>query len=48
VNRVLRQLRERGLMTFSGHRVVIHDLTGLRKLAQYDSGYLDHQAHIPI
>ena len=48
VNRVLRQLRERGLMTFSGHRVVIHDLAGLRTLAQYDSGYLDHQSIGPI
>lgn len=41
VNRVLRQLRERGLMTFAAHHVVIHDLPGLRALAQYDSGYLD-------
>jgi CRP-like cAMP-binding protein len=41
VNRVLRQLREQGLMTFGAHQVVIHDLAGLRALAQYDSGYLD-------
>ena len=41
VNRVLRQLRERGLMTFVAHQVVIHDPAGLRALAQYDSGYLD-------
>jgi CRP-like cAMP-binding protein len=41
VNRVLRQLREQGLMTFVAHQVVIHDLAGLRALAQYDSGYLD-------
>jgi CRP-like cAMP-binding protein len=41
VNRVLRQLRERGLMTFAAHHVVIHDLPGLRALARYDSGYLD-------
>ena len=41
VNRVLRQLRELGLMTFVAHQVVIHDPAGLRALAQYDSGYLD-------
>jgi CRP-like cAMP-binding protein len=47
VNRVLRQLRERGLMTFLAHKVIIHDLAGLRVLAQYDSGYLD-QSKVPI
>jgi CRP-like cAMP-binding protein len=41
VNRVLRHLRERGLMTFVAHQVVIQDPAGLRALAQYDSGYLD-------
>jgi CRP-like cAMP-binding protein len=40
-NRVLRQLRERGLVTVLQHRVVIHDLNGLVKLAGYDAGYLD-------
>lgn len=47
VNRVLRQLRERGLMTFLAHKVIIHDVAGLRALAQYDSGYLD-QSEPPI
>lgn len=47
VNRVLRQLRERGLMTFTAHQVIIHDPAGLRKLAHYDSGYLD-QSSAPI
>jgi CRP-like cAMP-binding protein len=46
VNRVLRQLRERGLMTFVTHQVVIHDLAALRALAQYDSGYLDQSGAI--
>ena len=41
VNRVLRHLRVRGLMTFVAHQVVIQDPAGLRALAQYDSGYLD-------
>jgi CRP-like cAMP-binding protein len=42
VNRVLRQLRERGLITVKAHQVIIHDLEGLRELAGYDSGYLNH------
>jgi CRP-like cAMP-binding protein len=46
VNRVLRQLRERGLMTVVAHQVVLHDLAGLRTLAQYHSGYLDQSGAI--
>lgn len=42
VNRVLRQLRERRLITVKAHQVIIHDLDGLRELAGYDSGYLNH------
>jgi CRP-like cAMP-binding protein len=42
VNRVLRQLRERGLLSLSRGRLVIHDLAGLRALAGFDVGYLDH------
>jgi len=41
VNRVLRQLRERNLVTFREGRVTFHDLAGLRALAEYHSGYLD-------
>ena len=41
VNRTLRQLRERGLVTFREGSVVFHDLAGLRTLAEYHSGYLD-------
>jgi CRP-like cAMP-binding protein len=41
VNRVLRQLRERGLITVKAHQVIIHDLDGLKDLAGYDSGYLN-------
>jgi CRP-like cAMP-binding protein len=47
VNRTLRQLRERGLITLSGHRLVIHDPEKLRELAEYDSSYLD-QSYTPI
>ena len=35
VNRVLRQLRERGLMTVKSGKVVIHDMSGLSALAGY-------------
>jgi hypothetical protein len=43
----LRQLRERGLITLSGHRVVIHHPEKLRDLAEYNSSYLD-QSYTPI
>jgi CRP-like cAMP-binding protein len=46
VNRVLRQLRERGLVTFREGHVVFHDLGGLRTLADYHSGYLDQNGLI--
>jgi len=35
VNRVLRQLRERDLMTVKSGKVIIHDLSGLCALAGY-------------
>jgi len=35
VNRVLRQLRERRLLTLNGRRVVVHDLPGLKALAGF-------------
>jgi CRP-like cAMP-binding protein len=41
VNRVLRQLRERGLLTVRKGNVTIHDLAGLRKLAGFQGGYLN-------
>jgi len=41
VNRVLRQLREQGLITLKTHHVVIDDLKGLMKLAGFDEAYLD-------
>lgn len=39
-NRVLRELRERGLATFKNGLVAIHDLRGLEALAEFDAGYL--------
>jgi CRP-like cAMP-binding protein len=41
VNRVLRQLRERDLLTFRGGRVEIHNLSGLRRLAGFYNGYFN-------
>ena len=41
VNRVLRQLREQGLLTLEKGTVSIHDLNGLRKLAGFEGGYLN-------
>lgn len=40
VNRTLRELRERGLMNFRSRRVSLHDLAGLRALAEFDDAYL--------
>ncbi len=45
INRVLRQLRERGLLTFRDGHVLFHDLARLRLLAGHHSGYLD-QGHV--
>jgi hypothetical protein len=41
VNRVLRQLRERKLITLKDRTVVIENVRGLVKLAGYDEAYLD-------
>ncbi len=43
VNRVLRQLREMGLLTFQRGRVTIHDFDRLVELAGFDMAYLDHE-----
>jgi DNA-binding transcriptional regulator LsrR (DeoR family) len=48
VNRVLRQLRERDLVTFREGRVEFHDLERLRDLAEYHSGYLDQSNGLGI
>ncbi|MFZ5708415.1 MAG: Crp/Fnr family transcriptional regulator [Pseudomonadota bacterium] len=41
VNRVLRQLRENGLVTFRDGHVSIHDHDRLVELAEFDPAYLD-------
>lgn len=40
VNRTLKELRERGLVTFAERRVCIHDRAGLARLAEFDPAYL--------
>lgn len=40
VNRMLKELREQGLVTFQSRRVLIHDWDGLRELAEFDPAYL--------
>jgi CRP-like cAMP-binding protein len=41
INRTLRELRERNLITVRRGAVTIHDLAGLRKLAGFGGGYLN-------
>ncbi len=41
LNRTLRQLRERGLMTFRKGRVEIHDAPAMMALAGFEDAYLD-------
>ncbi len=41
VNRVLRQLRERGLVTVRDGHVTLHDRARLVELAEFDPAYLD-------
>lgn len=43
VNRVLRQLRENGFLTFQKGKVVFDDLSGLIAFADFDRQYLDHE-----
>lgn len=42
VNRVLRELRELGLVTFQQGKVTFGDFDGLVTLADFDKHYLDH------
>ena len=43
VNRVLRELREMGLVTFQNGQVTFQDFDGLVALADFDTAYLDHE-----
>lgn len=42
VNRVLRELREDGLVTFQNGQVTFDDFDGLVTFAEFDRAYLDH------
>jgi CRP-like cAMP-binding protein len=44
-NRVLRELRERKIVTFKNGQVVVGDLLALRAIAEFDDGYLYPSAH---
>ena len=41
INRILRQLRERGLLTFRSGQVIFDDFEGLVEVADFDTAYLD-------
>jgi len=41
MNRVLRELREKGLLTFRNGHVVFNDFERLVALAEFDTAYLD-------
>jgi CRP-like cAMP-binding protein len=41
INRVLRQLREEGLLTFRSGQVIFDDFERLIKVAEFDTAYLD-------
>ncbi len=41
INRSLRQLREKGLLTFRNGKVIFDDFDGLVELAEFDKTYLD-------
>ncbi|MDP1026566.1 Crp/Fnr family transcriptional regulator [Sphingomonas sp. KR1UV-12] len=40
INRVLRSIREQGIMTFRSGEVVVHDMARLRKLGEFEPSYL--------
>lgn len=48
VNRVLRELREGGMVTFQKGRVVFDDYNALVELAGFDRSYLDHEGPLLI
>ena len=43
INRILRQLREEGLLTFRDGKVTFEDFDQLVKLAGFDTAYLDYE-----
>jgi CRP-like cAMP-binding protein len=45
VNRVLRELRERKIVTFKNGQVVVSDILALHAIAEFDDGYLYPSTH---
>jgi CRP-like cAMP-binding protein len=48
INRVLRQLREAGFVTFEDGRVHFGDFEGLADFADFDRAYLDHSGPVLV
>ena len=48
VNRVLRELREEGLLTFQKGQVVFDDYDGLVDFSSFDRAYLDHEGPLLV
>ena len=48
VNRVLRELREEGLVTFQKGQVVFDDYDGLVDFSSFDRAYLDHEGPLLV
>jgi DNA-binding transcriptional regulator YhcF (GntR family) len=48
VNRVLRELREEGLLTFQKGKVTFDDYDGLVAFSAFDRTYLDHEGPLLI
>jgi CRP-like cAMP-binding protein len=48
VNRVLRELREEGLLTFQKGKVTFDDYDGLVEFSAFDRTYLDHEGPLLI
>ncbi|WP_259780996.1 Crp/Fnr family transcriptional regulator [Aestuariispira ectoiniformans] len=46
LNRCLRKLREKNLLSFQGGQVTYLDFTALTRLADFDSDYMDHEKPI--
>jgi CRP-like cAMP-binding protein len=44
INRTLKDLRERGLVTVKGRRVAMDNLDGLMAFADFNPNYLHHRA----
>jgi CRP-like cAMP-binding protein len=43
LNRVLRQLRSQGLLSFNDHTVTLHDMRSLVRIAEFNPAYLNYR-----